>query len=54
VALLLGIAGITAGACAGSAHLAEAGLDAAAAVAAVMLVTGIFLFVWGAIAATSP
>jgi hypothetical protein len=48
--LLLGIAGITAGAGAGSAHLAKAGLDGAAAVAAVVLVTGLFLFVWGAIA----
>jgi len=42
-ALLLGIAGGTAGAGVGSAHLAKAGPDAAAAVAAVVLVTGLFL-----------
>ena len=33
-----------------SAHLAKAGLDAAAVVAAVVLVTGVVLLVWGAVA----
>ena len=42
-ALLLGIAGTAAGAGIASAHLAKAGLDAAAALAAVVLVTGLFL-----------
>jgi len=46
-ALALGIAGTVAGAGAASAHLAKAGLDAAAAVAVVVLVTGVVLLVWG-------
>ena len=46
-ALLFGIAGTAAGAGVGSAHLAKAGLDAAAALAAVMLATGVVLVVVG-------
>jgi hypothetical protein len=49
-ALLLGIAGTAAGAGIASAHLAKAGLDAAAALAAIVLVTGLFLLGWGAVA----
>ena len=49
-ALLLGIAGTTAGAGIASAHLAKAGLDAAAVLAAIVLVTGLFLLGWGAVA----
>jgi uncharacterized protein len=49
-ALLLGIAGTAAGAGVASAHLAKAGLDAAAALAAIVLVTGLVLLIWGAIA----
>jgi dienelactone hydrolase len=48
-ALLLGIAGTTAGAGVTSAHLAKAGLDAAAALAAIVLVTGLILLIWGAV-----
>ena len=46
-ALALGIAGTAAGAGAASAHLAKAGLDAAAGVAALVLVAGIILLIWG-------
>ena len=49
-ALVAGIVGTVAGAGVASAHLAKAGLDAAAVVAAVVLVTGIVLLVWGAAA----
>ena len=49
-ALLLGIAGTAAGAGIASAHLAKAGLDAAAVLAAIVLVTGLFLLGWGAVA----
>jgi dienelactone hydrolase len=51
-ALLLGIAGTAAGAGVASAHLAKAGLDAAAVLAAIVLVTGLVLLIWGAIALT--
>jgi hypothetical protein len=47
-ALLFGITGTAAGAGAGSAHLAKAGLDAAVVLAAVVLTTGAVLLVWGA------
>jgi uncharacterized protein len=47
-ALALGIAGTAAGAGAGSAHLAKAGLDAGAVLGAVMLAAGVVLLVWGA------
>ena len=50
VALLLGIAGTVVGAGVGSAHLAKAGLDVAAMLAAVVLVTGLVLLIWGAVA----
>ena len=49
-ALLLGIAGTAAGAGVASAHLAKAGLDAAAVLAAIVLVTGLVLLIWGAAA----
>jgi hypothetical protein len=49
-ALLLGIAGTAAGAGVASGHLAQAGLDAAAVLAAVVLVTGLALLGWGAAA----
>jgi pimeloyl-ACP methyl ester carboxylesterase len=49
-ALLLGIAGTAAGAGVASAHLARAGLDAATVLAAIVLVTGLALLGWGAIA----
>ena len=49
-ALLLGIAGTAAGAGIASAHLAKAGLDAAAVLAAIVLVTGLILLIWGAAA----
>lgn len=48
--LLLGIAGTAAGAGVASGHLAKAGLDAAAVAAAVVLITGLFLLGWGAVA----
>ncbi len=47
-ALVAGIVSTVAGAGVASAHLAKAGLDAAAVVAAVVLVTGVVLLVWGA------
>lgn len=49
-ALLLGIAGTAAGAGIASAHLAKADLDAAAVLAAIVLVSGLFLLGWGAVA----
>jgi len=49
-ALLLGIAGTVTGAGVTSAHLAKAGLDAAAMLAAIVLVTGLVLLIWGAVA----
>jgi pimeloyl-ACP methyl ester carboxylesterase len=49
-ALLLGIAGTAGGGGVASVHLAKAGLDAAATLAAVVLLTGLFLLVWGAAA----
>ena len=48
--LVAGITGTVTGAGVASAHLAKAGLDAAAVVAAVVLVTGVVLLVWGAVA----
>jgi dienelactone hydrolase len=49
-ALLLGIAGTVTGAGVASGHQAKAGLDAAAVLAAIVLVTGLFLLGWGAVA----
>ena len=49
-AILLGTAGTVTGAGIASAHLAKAGLDAAAILAAIVLVTGLFLLGWGAAA----
>jgi uncharacterized protein len=49
-ALVLGIAGTAAGGGVAGVHLAKAGLDAAAVLAAVVLVTGVFLLIWGAVA----
>jgi dienelactone hydrolase len=49
-ALLLGITGTAAGAGIATAHLAKAGLDAAAALAVIVLATGLFLLGWGAVA----
>jgi hypothetical protein len=49
-ALLLGTAGTAAGAGIASAHLAKAGLDAATVLAAIVLITGLFLLGWGAVA----
>jgi dienelactone hydrolase len=49
-AVALGIMGTVAGAGVSTGHLAKAGLDAAAILAAVMLVTGLFLLIWGAVA----
>ena len=46
-ALLLGTAGTAAGAGIATAHLAKAGLDTAAVLAAVVLVTSLFLVGWG-------
>ena len=47
---MAGIAGTAAGAGVASAHLAKAGLDAAAVAAVIVLVTGIILLTWGAAA----
>ncbi|HEV2254553.1 MAG TPA: alpha/beta fold hydrolase [Streptosporangiaceae bacterium] len=47
-ALLLGAVGTAAGAGVASGHLAKAGLDAAVAVAAIVLATGVALLGWGA------
>ncbi len=49
-ALLLGIAGTVTGAGVAGAHLAKAGPDAAAVLAAIVLVTGLVLLIWGAVA----
>jgi uncharacterized protein len=49
-ALVLGIAGTAAGGGVAGVHLAKAGLDAAAVLAALVLVTGVFLLIWGAVA----
>jgi dienelactone hydrolase len=49
-ALLFGIAGTVAGAGVGGAHMAKAGLDVAAVLAAIALVAGLFLLIWGAVA----
>jgi uncharacterized protein len=49
-ALLFGIAGTAAGVGIASAHLAKAGLDAAAVLAAIALVAGVVLLGWGAVA----
>jgi hypothetical protein len=49
-ALLLGCAGTVAGGGVAGAHLAKAVLDAAAIVAVIVLVTGLFLLIWGAAA----
>jgi uncharacterized protein len=49
-ALVLGITGMAVGGGVGGAHLAKAGLDAAGLLAAVVLVTGVFLLIWGAVA----
>jgi dienelactone hydrolase len=49
-ALLLGITGTAAGAGIATAHLAKAGLDAAAVLAVIVLATGLFLLGWGAVA----
>ena len=49
-ALLLGIAGTVTGAGVAGAHLAKAGLDAAAVLAVIVLVTGLVLLIWGAMA----
>jgi uncharacterized protein len=48
-ALVLGIAGTAGGAGVAGAHLAKAGLDAAAILAGIALAAGVFLLVWGAI-----
>ncbi len=48
-ALVLGVVGTVAGAGVGSGHLAKAGLDAAAVLAAIVLVTGLCLLIWGAV-----
>jgi uncharacterized protein len=49
-ALLLGTAGTAVGAGIASAHIAKTGLDAAAVLAAIVLVTGLFLLGWGVVA----
>ena len=49
IALLFGIAGTVAGVGVGSAHLAKAGLDPAAVPAVIVLVTGLFLLISGAV-----
>jgi len=49
-ALVLGIAGTAAGGGLAGAHLAKTGLDAVVVLAAVVLVTGVFLLAWGAVA----
>jgi len=46
--LLVGIAGTAVGAGTAGGHLAKAGLDAAAVAAAVVLVAGVMLLIWGA------
>jgi uncharacterized protein len=49
-ALVAGIAGTAAGGGVAGGHLAKAGLDVPAVLAAVVLVTGAFLLIWGAVA----
>ena len=49
-ALVMGIAGTAAGGGVAGGHLSKAGLDAAALLAAVVLVTGVFLMIWGTVA----
>jgi dienelactone hydrolase len=49
-ALVFGIAGTAAGGGVAGFHLAKAGLDAAVVLAAVVLVTGVFLLIWGSVA----
>jgi uncharacterized protein len=49
-ALVLGAVGAVAGAGVASGHLAKAGPDAVAVLAAVALATGLFLLIWGAVA----
>ncbi|HEX6855732.1 MAG TPA: alpha/beta hydrolase [Streptosporangiaceae bacterium] len=48
-ALLAGIAGTTAGVGVGGAHLAKAGADTAAVMAAIVLAAGLFLLGWGTV-----
>ena len=50
ITLLFGLVGTVAGAGVGSAHLAKAGLDAAAVLAVIVLVADLFLLIWGAVA----
>ena len=50
IALLFGIVGTVAGAGVGSARLAKAGLDTAPVLAVIVLVAGLFLLIWGAVA----
>ena len=49
-ALVLGAVGGVAGAGVASGHLAKAGPETVAALAAIVLVTGLFLLIWGAVA----
>lgn len=49
-ALVAGIAGTAAGAGVAGAHLAKAGVDAAAILAGIVLVAGLILLIWGAAA----
>jgi dienelactone hydrolase len=49
-ALVAGIAGTAAGGGVAGAHLAKAGLDAAGVLASIVLATGLFLLIWGAVA----
>ena len=48
-ALALGIVGTAAGTGVASGHLGKAGLDTATALAAIVLVTGLLLLIWGAV-----
>jgi hypothetical protein len=45
-----GIVGTVTGAGVASAHLAKAGLDTAAVLAGIVLLTGLILLIWGAVA----
>jgi uncharacterized protein len=49
-ALVLGTVGAVAGAGVAGGHLAKAGLDTAAVLAAIVLATGLFLLIWGVVA----
>jgi hypothetical protein len=49
-ALVAGIVGTVTGAGVASAHLAKAGLDTAAVLAGIVLLTGLILLIWGAVA----